>query len=275
MGIAERVLLISQNPLTCSLIQGTINSHPEWQHCLLEPYPTINKALQELSVLSYQVVIVDCPSLNISPLELLIQIKGINNKIPIILLNEADNEKIAISCLKSGADYYLIQENGWEKKIPLVMDSVLNEYYQKNSLRKKISQLKSENKTLRENSALDESTLFYSANHFNSLLSRELNRATRYGQELSCLLIEIMPTANKKGKRRKKGNHEKLEVSNDLLSESNIKETYEKLGLLLRSTVRASDIWAKISETRFAALLPNTTAKAAKNAIKRIQSEIL
>ncbi|MDO8518632.1 MAG: diguanylate cyclase, partial [Deltaproteobacteria bacterium] len=193
---------------------------------------------------------VDCPSFAVPPVEILIQIQGITRKTPLIMINRPGQEKTAINCLKHGADYYLVKHDGWEEDIPQVLEGVLLESRQKNQLRKKLSVLQQENQRLRESAAVDEETLFYAPSHFHSVLGRELNRASRHDLNLACLLLDV----------RHGG-----EASSSF---------YEKLALGLKSIVRGSDIWARLDDHRFAAVLPHTTSKQARHAIKRIDTEI-
>src|SRR3990167_3915540 len=145
---------------------------------------------------------------------------------------------------------------GWEADIPSVINSLLLEQEHKHLLKRRISHLEQENRRLKGHAALDEDTLFYTSQHFESVLSRELNRASRYGLNLACLLVEIREQGGNGGKKPSQ------------------ESFYEKLALQLKSVVRVSDIWARLNEDRFAAILPHATALQARHAIKRIDSEI-
>lgn len=202
-----------------------------------------------MTVAEHDMILIDAPSFEQSPLELLIQVRGLKRETPIVLFNRPGAEKTAINCLKHGADYYLPKNKNWEDELPHVMDSVLEERKQKNNLKWRLYQMEKENKKLRGMAAVDETTSFYSARHFQQLLSSEIHRANRYGLNLACLLLDV--------KAEKFSN-----------------AVYEKLGLLLRSAVRSSDIWGRLNGNRFAALLPHTSARQARQAVKRLDSEI-
>lgn len=256
IATAEKILLVNSDPQTTSLLVSSIRSHRDWQHSLIETSDSLKKTLLELSVSQFQVILVHCPSFKDSPLEMLIQIRGKNKYTPLILINRPGQEKTAIHCLKHGADYYVTKETKWEIELPSIMNTVILESQQKNKTRNKIHRLEEENKSLREKSAVDEATLFYSPQHFEAVISRELKRASRHGTSLSCLILDLQ-------------NHLPKSADTDLMS-----TMHEQLGLLLRSVVRASDIWARLSDDRFAAILPHTSAQEARNAARRIDSEI-
>lgn len=279
MAIAERILIIGTNPLAVALIQGAIQSHSSWKHSLIDICSSVDKAANDISVMSYQLVLVDCQASDVSPLEILIRLRAVDKKIPLILINEPGMEKTAISCLKNGCDYYLVRDRNWKNELPTIMETVLHETQQREKVKKRIAELEEENKKLKSIAILDDSTLFYSADHFHSLLSRELKRAYRHSLDLACLILDIQSHAkpyilkqsSKETPRRKR---KKLKEQVQLLSTIDLQPVYEKLGLLLKSVVRSSDIWARLDQNRFVALLPHTTAHQAANAIKRIQSEI-
>lgn len=257
MATAEKILIVGQKTLVNKLIHGTIQSYPSFRHSLIDILPSVEQALKELSILEFQMIIVDCDSLKLSPLEILIQLRAVKSKTPLILINQPGMEKTAISCLKHGADYYLIKGKKWEEELPVVMESILEDYRHRTRMSHRLNTLEEENRLLRSRAMLDDTTSFYGAEHFSTILARELKRATRYESKLACLLLEIQ-SVQKKGAP----------------SESSMNALYEQMALLLRSVVRSCDIWARLNHQRFAAILPNTSAKQAEHAVRRIQSEI-
>lgn len=251
----EKILLVGKSAITRELVESVIFSQPHWQSASIHDVASIRRAQNELSVAHFQITLVDCDSFNESALELLIQLKATAKKVPLLLINKAGQEKTAIACLKNGASHYLIKEKNWIAKLPFVIESVLEEVAQQEAVRKKMGLLTLQNEQLKSSSLLDDSNLFYTEKHFHSLLNRELRRAHRYELELTCLLLDI------------KGSSEKI-------SKESEPQLYEELALLLKATIRASDIWARVSKDRFLAFFPHTSTKQAKSAIRRISTEI-
>lgn len=248
MARAEKILILGKDPFVNTLVSASINTHPDWRASLIECLRSIDKALDELSVREYEIILVDADSFSDSPLEILIRLKKVTKKTPIILLKQPGMEKTAIACLKNGADHYLVKDKNWEEEIPAMMDLVLEEQQRKKQFKGRIAQLEEENQRLKTSSILDDRTLFYSPQHFEVLLGRELKRAARYGLDLSCLILDI--------------------------GAEGFEPLLESVALLIRSVARASDTWARIDETRFAAFLPHTSEAGTRQAIRRIQSEI-
>ncbi len=256
--LAEKTLLITNNPLTTSLVKKTLRSHPDWGLVFIDQLPSVDLALKELSVRSYDLILIDCSSLNHSPLESVFEIRRLKKEVPLIVLNRPGLERTAIACIKHGADYYQIMDQKWEEELPSVMSTVMVEIDKKKSIKQKLTLLEEENKKLKSKSLVDEDTFFYSSPYFRSIMSRELKRASRHDLNLSCLVLDVGTSAQVIKKIRRKP----------------LRPVYEKLSLLLKSLVRESDVWARLAENRFAALLPHTTAHQAKTAITRLNSEI-
>lgn len=251
---AEKILFIGADEQSCTLLQRGLKAHELWKNCLTDWMPRLEKAIAELSVKEYQLIFADCEHLTNSPLEVIIELRGITRGTPVILLNKPGMEKTAISCLKNGANHYIIKDKEWTHQVPLIAGTILDELYYQNKSKKRLFLLEQENERLRQLSTLDETTLFYTASHFQALLSRELKRATRYGFHLACLVLDVK--------------------KNDSANNKNYGDVYEQLGLMLKSVVRSCDIWARLQQNRFAALLPHTNLQEAKNAMKRIENEI-
>lgn len=255
---AEKILLVEKDPVISTGIKTSILSHPDWQQAHLDVFKTVAEALRELSIKNYDILLIDCSPPGDSPLQTLIQIRAAVKEKPLMIINRPGMEKTAISCLKNGADHYLLKENSWLAELPMTMNVVFEEYEKKLSLKHRIHRLQEQNKILHSQTVFDETTAFFSTSYFESILSRELQRSNRYGLALACLIMDV-------------GTKKEVLLK---IKQKPLSPLYEKLALLLRSLVRSSDIWARLNENRFAAIMPHTTALQAKNAIHRIQSEI-
>lgn len=248
-------LLLSENKQLQHQIRTALLKHASLSSTSIDASDSLGETIHKLTVNRYQMFIVDVASLDEAPIEVLIRIRAYDSKTPILILNNSGFEKIAIQCLRHGAQHYLIMDENWLKELSLTVDNVLEEFHHKNSIKKYISSLEAENRHLKSKELLDDSTMFYSSNHFESLLSRELKRATRYGHHLACLVLDI---------------REKVAGSASNATD----QLYDELGLLLKSIVRSCDIWARLSQDQFAALLPHTNLKQANQAVRRLRSEL-
>ncbi|MDO8643968.1 MAG: hypothetical protein Q7S00_03245, partial [bacterium] len=61
MATAEKILVITDDPLSETLISSSLRTHTDWQHCLVEVLSSLKKAYAEISVSHFQFILVDCP----------------------------------------------------------------------------------------------------------------------------------------------------------------------------------------------------------------------
>ncbi len=254
----DKLLIISNHQKTDQLIRISISKQSQWNAVHIDSFQNVPNALKELSLANYDSVIIDLPSLDVSPLETLFQIRKVAKEIPLLLINEPGAEKTAIACLKGGADYYLVKHNDWSDEIHTILETILEEREKTRKLKARLLQLEEENTALKQGRIFDETTCFYSTSYFKSLMSRELKRASRHDLDITCLVLDIGTPRTTLKKIKNKP----------------LKPVYEQLSVLLRSLIRTSDIWARLSENRFAAILPHTNSRKAKNAINRINAEM-
>lgn len=256
MHRVDKILLVSQTQALSSLLKESLNKHSDYKNSFIQPSASFENALSILSVETFNLVLVDAEHSPLSAIEMLIKLRAQVAKTPIIILNEPGHEKTAVHCLSHGAQYYLVKDSHWLAELPLIIEMVMTEIHHQKNLQTRLALLECENENLRKTAILDESTFFYTANHFDTLLSRELKRASRYGHHLACLIVDVKSHARE---------------SNDAPP---VNELHAKIGLLLKSVARSCDIWARLSDGQYAALLPNSDTKATKLAVRRLKSEM-
>ncbi len=247
MATLERILLVAKNKLLSKKIKSTLHAENKWNDVYIEVIPDLDKTLKELSVKDFHLLLIDCQALKLSAVESLIHIRALKKDIPLILMNKPGRETTAVTCLKNGANYYLSKTGRWLEQLPIIIESVLEESAMTRARKHKYGLMEAELKRLKAEEAFDESTHFYSIDHFKSILVRELNRASRHGLNLTCLVLNMDEKAKNK---------------------------IEETATLLKSVVRGSDVWARLGDQRFAALLPHTNKSQANFAINRITAEL-
>lgn len=229
----------------------TLKESDEFHASSFFHFNDLDDLLNELKVSSSDLILFDLKDYENSALESLIQIRAYHRKQALIITNLAGNEKLALSCIKNGADDYIIQENGWLESIAHKLENTILDYEKSQKKELYYLKLEQELKIYKEKEIFDKTTHFYKADHFEQLLAQELYRASRYGLELACITFDIKTTYTKS--------------SNEL---------FQKLSLFLKSLVRSCDIWGRLNDHRFSVLLPNTNSSEAAQLIKRINDEL-
>jgi len=258
--MSQSLLLICDHDLTEKTVRASLHQSQPFKHAHLEVIRSLGSALKELSVRDYDLILINCENSALSPLEIIIQLKAVRRDTPLVIMNKPGREKTAINCLKHGCDHYLIMDEKWPQELPEVLEGVIESHFFKRNLRQRFYALEQENQRLQEASIYDQSSSFYSGPYFKSVVARELKRASRHKIDLSCLILDVNTTSKKRKTKSSKT--------------SSLANTLQDLASLLKGVVRSTDVWARLSDSRFAALMPHTSNKQAKQALKRLQNEL-
>ncbi len=251
----EKILLISQSATVAKSLRRDIKSLPDLKNSTIKQVPHFQKSKAEITTSTFQLIILDARKQKLSPLEMGIEICSLTKNCPLIILNNAGQESQAINCLKGGASDYILTTKDWLENLPYAILHTLEEYSLKDLRKKEISKLRNELYELRElrSKMNDSQTLLYPKNKFKDLFLSEAKRAERHQFDLSCLVFEIP-----------------AKLSEDL----DANEFVDNFGQLLPHIVRRSDYWTNLKPGVFAAILPHTNKKQAKEAAQRISTEI-
>lgn len=211
---------------------------------------TIALAKEKLKKKFYSVVLVDLKLPDGTGLELLKEIKKINNEISIIICTGFASLEDTISVLNEGAFAYI--------KKPLNIDEV------KINIRKalKIQKLSFDNKNLKnrlkEFSLKDPHTDLYNYRYLIERLTSELKRARRYFFPLSVLMLDI----------------DYFKSINDVYGHLCGDKIIIEFSKHLRDFARLNDVITRYGGEEFVILLPDTDYKSASKLGKRLLDSI-
>jgi diguanylate cyclase (GGDEF)-like protein len=101
-------------------------------------------------------------------------------------------------------------------------------------------------------------TGLYNHDHFNRVLEAELSRAQRYGHPLALMMIDI----------------DRFKIVNDSFGHLAGNDALERIGIILRQTVRSMDSVGRFGGDEFAIVLPQADAREAAEVGERIRLAI-
>jgi diguanylate cyclase (GGDEF)-like protein len=163
--------------------------------------------------------------------------------IPIIVLTGLSDESFAIEAVKSGAQDYLVKGDIDGRILKRSMFYAIE--------RKKLEIALKQNRDLFERQArIDELTGIYNRRMFNELLEAELQRAKRYGSDLSLIMFDL----------------DHFKRINDNYSHNIGDHVLKEVAQLVSDNIRAHDIFARWGGEEFMVIIPKND---------QIQAEIL
>ncbi len=159
--------------------------------CLGEKYDlftseTCAQALEMFKKHAFNVVITGLDTPETKGIEVLRKLKESKSEIPIIIVTTYESIPLAVEAMKAGAYDYITKPFNLDE-----LELVVNHALERQKLRQQLLEEIREKGIYQELALLDGLTKVYNRRYFEELLRRELERATRYPQKFSLLMIDI------------------------------------------------------------------------------------
>lgn len=127
-----------------------------------------------------------------------------------------------------------------------------------NVLQKQYGELEELHRQAKEMAKTDFLTGLRNHGHFQEYLGKEVERARRYGQELSLMMLDL----------------DRFKSVNDRFGHQKGDAVLKQLGMVLRGHVRQSDLVARYGGEEFAVVMPETDWQAAMSAAEKLRTRI-
>jgi two-component system, cell cycle response regulator len=161
-------------------------------------------------------------------------------EIPIIVITGQGNEVVASQLIQEGAYDYIPKPMLSEKSLSRSIINALEKHRLKRDVKLAMEKMA-------EMSSRDELTGLYNRRYFMEALEREKARAKRYTSELSLCLIDL----------------DHFKQINDTHSHLAGDKVLSEIGMMIRETIRESDLGCRYGGEEFAVILPNTSPEKA------------
>ncbi len=230
-AIKERILVIGED----KNVRDTLHS------CLKKEYridvaSSFRKALPLIRVKAYNVVIAEIELPDAKGVEIIHKLKELKSDIPVVVITMHRSVSLAVEAMKAGAyDYITAPFNREELKLIVLHAS---------EWRKLVEEVK-EKRIFQEMALMDGLTQIYNRRYFDELLRREGERATRYNQKFSLLLLDI----------------DDFKKYNDLYGHPAGDEVLRHVADCLVHQTRSTDFSARYGGEEFAVIAPHTDKK--------------
>lgn len=121
---------------------------------------------------------------------------------------------------------------------------------------RRTTELENANRQLREMAARDSLTGLYNRRHFNDLLAQLFAESTRYGTDLTCMMMDL----------------DNFKRVNDSLGHQAGDKLLQLAADVIRSSIREADVAVRYGGDEFAILLPQTSPTDARHSAERVIS---
>jgi two-component system cell cycle response regulator len=229
----ERILIIGENEETREALSCCLNNE-----YFLDASPSFEGAMNMIEKESYNVVIAEMDLPGAKGIEVLHKLKKIKSEIPVIVITTHSSIPLAVKAMKAGAyDYITTPFNLEELKIVV---------FHASEWRKMVEEVK-EKRIFQELAIIDGLTQIYNRRYFDELLRRESDRAIRYHNKFSLLMIDI----------------DDFKKYNDIYGHQAGDEALRVAANSIINQTRSTDFAARYGGEEFAIIAPHTDKKQA------------
>lgn len=174
-----------------------------------------------------------------------------NHQLPIILILDTGQEKIAAIAHKIGITDYLTRD----ELIPAILGMSVNRAIESHRWKQIYQNMAQKSPAL---VLKDDVTGLFNKIYFETRLKEEASRSQRYEFPLTMAAFQV----------------EGLDQISKKFGEKGVNQIFKELGQLLLRNLRSSDLLSRLGTNRFAVLLPHTTATEARSAWTRVLSNL-
>jgi diguanylate cyclase (GGDEF)-like protein len=262
------ILLIEDDPDTAELIREVLADHFQEDHT--KGVPRCAQALEQ-DLTHFDIVLSDINLPDGSGLELIPQLLSRRDDLPIVMITSEAGLDIAMQAIRHGAYDYVVKIGDYLDTIPLIVEKNLEVWRTKRDnlrleaeLKQTLEELRVKNQQLEE--AVTKLEMLASTDPLTNLanrrtielaLERTFAEATRYGTDLSCLMIDL----------------DGFKQLNDSLGHQAGDRLLQLTAKVLEANCRRSDVAGRYGGDEFVVLLPRTGPDTAQQVAGRIQQE--
>ncbi len=264
-----KILVVEDDADQRDLIRETLDEHfgPD----TVVPTACGREALAQ-SLDKFDIILTDFNLPDITGIDLLARILSRCDK-PVIVVTGENVRQSATQAIRTGASDYLLKAGDYLTTIPLAVEKNIESYkirqenrrlqeQQQQSAREialKNQQLKDSLQQMERMAATDPLTGLYNRRHFTTCLQRCFEETQRYGQDLSCIMLDL----------------DGYKHLNDELGHQFGDRILQITAKVITLNLRVMDIAARYGGDEFVVLLPHIGADTAVQAGQRVKDEFM
>lgn len=242
----RRVLLIEDDPGDAFLIEEMLAA----QSCKaqLVTASRLSEGMAQLEGGSFDVILLDMNLPDSTGLSTMTRLLEATPLTPIIVLTGLSDESFGVEAVKSGAQDYLVKGDIDGRILKRSMFYAVE--------RKKLEiALKQTSDLFERQARIDYLTGVYNRLMFNELLEAEMQRAVRYGSDLSLIMFDL----------------DHFKAINDNYSHTIGDQVLKEIAQLVADNIRAHDIFSRWGGEEFMALIPKNNQSQASELAEKLR----
>lgn len=218
--------------------------------CLSKDYsvttsPTFSQALKITKDKTFHVVITELETPEEKSIEVVRKFKELESNMTVIVVTTYDSVPLAVEAMKEGVYDYITKPFNFDE-LKLTIAHAIE--------RQKLMAEVKEKHIYQELALLDGLTKIYNRRYFDELLGREVNRAIRYPQKFSLLMIDI----------------DDFKKHNDAFGHLSGDHALKEIAQIIFNKARTTDFVARYGGEEFVVITPHTDKKSASVLAARI-----
>lgn len=245
-----RILLIEDSSEFAHFVKLTVESE-KFTSFQVETVSSLHGAVKILGQESFDLVLMDLNLPDSRGIETFTAVHKAAKDIPVVVLSGMDNEELALTAVKKGAQDYIVKGEINRK----ILIRILRYAIERHRQHKEVNQL---NERLEKLSFLDPLTELLNRRGLQSVLSRELKIFNREGNNLVVILMDL----------------DNFKQINDAFGHAVGDIVLKEVSKVLKHTARSTDYISRIGGDEFMILLPHTRPVEAAHFSERIRLSI-
>lgn len=235
----ERILIVDGD----NYVRRTLAQYLEKDY-LVYTASSFREALEIFKEIPFNVVIAEVDTPEVKGIEVLRKFKETKSDVSIIVATTYDSIPLAVEAMKEGAYDYVTKPFNFDELKLAILHALERQRLIAEVKKRELPQ---------ELGILDEVTGVYNRKYFDEILKREIERALRYPQKFSLLIIDVDDFSKHKDKWEEK-----------------VDFILKKIAKILLTKTRKTDLPARLKEDTFALITPHTDKKGASVVAARI-----
>jgi diguanylate cyclase (GGDEF)-like protein len=237
----EKIIVVQAGQYVSNTINDSLKDYDIYN------IESFDKAQELYKQGGFHTIVTELDKNEVNAVEVVSKLQKMNSEVPIIVVTTYDSVPVAVAAMKAGAYNYINQPFNLDE-LKIVVRHALE--------RQKLQEEVKEKRHFEEMAIMDGLTQVYNRAYFDELIKREEDRARRYPQKFSLLMIDL----------------DDFKKYNDSYGHPGGDKVLKHIGQFFMQRIRTTDFVARYGGDEFAIITPHTDKTNASVLASRLLS---